>query len=231
MMLHIIIPTLNAARTLPRLMESLGPLDADYSVIVSDGGSSDDTLSVGIKAGARLAIGASGRGQQLCLGVHLAALTGETSDWYLFLHADCRLPPTWRRDVATAMREGVPRYFRFRSDATGLRARILDGLVNFRSVGWGLPYGDQGLLISRAEYDRVGGFEPISLFEDVDLVQRLSGLQPMPSALRTDIGAYLDQGLWQRGVRNLKLLKRFRNGDDIADLLRDYKQDGTRHEA
>ena len=36
----------------------------------------------------------------------------------------------------------------------------------------GLPYGDQGLLISRALLRRIGGVRPLPLMEDVDLVRR-----------------------------------------------------------
>ena len=36
-----------------------------------------------------------------------------------------------------------------------------------------LPYGDQGLLIPRRLYDEIGGFKPMPLMEDVDIVRRL----------------------------------------------------------
>ena len=64
-------------------------------------------------------------------------------------------------------------YFAFALDDAAPQARRLERLVAWRCRVLALPYGDQGLLISRALYDAVGGFRPLPLMEDVDLVRRL----------------------------------------------------------
>lgn len=219
--LVIIIPTYHAESALARLLAQLG----DVRVIVSDGGSTDGTLKAAAAGQARLAVGASGRGAQLRLGARLATLSGEAGDWFLFLHADLQLPSGWRDVVKTATEQGDPRYFRFRADATGLKARFMDAMVALRCGALGLPYGDQGLLISRALYEQVGGYGAMDLFEDVDLVERLKAvarLRPLPAKLTTDVSKHWRAGLWRRGCRNLGLLWRYKRGAAVSELVRDY---------
>ena len=159
-MLIIIIPTYRAETGLARLLPQL----AGARVIVSDGGSTDSTLQRAAGAGANLAVGVSGRGAQLKLRAKMAALSGAQDDWFLFLHADSQVPDDWRRVLDQAMQQGDPRYFRFKADATGSRARFMNRMVALRCWALGLPYGDQGLLISRTLYEQVGGHAKMALF-------------------------------------------------------------------
>jgi len=220
--LIVIIPTFQAQAGLSQLLPQL---DGER-VVVTDGGSTDGSLSMAVAGGAVLAVGATGRGAQLRLGAKLATLTGESDDWFLFLHADSQLPKTWTSVVEVAMAEGDPRYFRFNAAATGLRAWLMNRLVALRCSALGLPYGDQGLLISRRLYEQVGGYAPMALFEDVDLVERLrkvACLRPLPAALTTDVSAHWRDGLWARGTRNLGLLWRYKRGATVDELLRAYR--------
>lgn len=196
-------------------------------VIVSDGGSADSTLDCAARAGAVLALGASGRGAQLKLGAKLAVLSGGSGDWFLFLHADSQLPDDWRDVVQIAMTQERPRYFQFKADASGLKPFLMNQMVALRCWALGLPYGDQGLLISRALYEQVGGHAKMALFEDVDLVERLkriTKLRPLPAALTTDVSKHWRDGLWRRGTRNLGLLWRYKRGATVSDLLKAYSQ-------
>lgn len=221
-MLIIIIPTYQAEAALERLLPQL----AGHAVIVSDGGSTDATLKVAAKQGARLACGAKGRGAQLRLGAHLARRAGEEADWFLFLHADSQMSDGWEDVVESAMKTPHPRYFRFKADATGLFARVMNRMVALRCWALGLPYGDQGLLISRQLYEGVGGYSEMPLFEDVEMVERLkktSSLKPLSHPLITDVSRHKRQGLWKRGLSNLRLLWRYKSGADVETLLREYR--------
>lgn len=222
-MLIIIIPTFQAEQCLERLLPQL----SGQRVIVSDGGSSDDTLAHAARAGASLALGASGRGAQLKLGAELAAMSGHVDDWFLFLHADSQLAEGWRDIVGDAMIIGGPRYFQFKADASGLKSQFMNRMVALRCWALGLPYGDQGLLISRRLYERVGGHAKMALFEDVDLVERVrkvEALRPLPATLTTDVSKHWQDGLWRRGVRNLGLLWRYKRGAAVSELLKTYTQ-------
>ncbi|GLQ22735.1 glycosyl transferase [Algimonas ampicilliniresistens] len=221
-MLIVIIPTFQAQAGLSQLLPQL----VGERIVVADGGSTDETLPMAVASGAVLAVGATGRGAQLRLGAKLATLTGEPGDWFLFLHADSQLPKTWTSVVETAMVEGEPRYFRFKAAATGVRAWLMNQLVALRCATLGLPYGDQGLLIPRTLYEQIGGYAPMALFEDVDLVERLSkvsSLRPLPAELTTDVSAHWRDGLWARGTRNLGLLWRYKRGVTVDELLRAYR--------
>lgn len=218
-MLHIVIPTFNAAAPLRRLLPDL----TGERIIVSDGGSTDDTLDVALAGGAVIAAGRKGRGSQLRLGAQLASLTGGAGDWFLFLHADAWLPAGWRAEVYEAMTHGNPRYFPLRIDARGFQPRLMERLVAFRNLGWALPYGDQGLLVSRTDYHACGGYPDWPLFEDVEIADRLSGLRPMRGRITMDAAKYERDGYWTRGWRNYQLLRAFRRGESAEALAERYR--------
>ncbi|MGB3455249.1 MAG: hypothetical protein WBG08_12035 [Litorimonas sp.] len=220
--LFIVVPTYDAAAPLRGLLSQL----AGERVIVSDGGSGDGTRCLAVAGGAVLAVGAKGRGGQLRLGAKHAILMGGSDDWFLFVHADSTLPEGWRAAVDRAIAEGDPRYFRFHADATGVAARFMDAMVGLRCRALGLPYGDQGLLISRALYQQLGGYADMVLFEDVDMVERVrrvARLRPLPVAMTTDVSRHRRDGLWRRGLRNLRLLWRYKRGADLDALLKAYR--------
>ena len=61
-----------------------------------------------------------------------------------------------------------------------------------------LPYGDQGLLIHRSLYDALGGFRPLPMMEDVDLVRRIGRKR---LAYLTNTGGHLGRALSTRRLR------------------------------
>jgi rSAM/selenodomain-associated transferase 2 len=208
MFLSIVIPTLNAAADLGATLAALAEARADRTeIVLADGGSRDRTAALAEATGARVVAAPRGRGMQLAAG---AAAAG--GNWLLFLHADTVLPPGWTEavrefahDPANAQRAG---YFAFRLDDDDPRARRLERAVAWRCRRLALPYGDQGLLIGRALYDAVGGFRPLPLMEDVDLVRRLGRdrLAALPVAAVTSAARYRRDGYWRRPLRNLTCL-------------------------
>jgi rSAM/selenodomain-associated transferase 2 len=203
-LISAVIPTLNAAETLFLPFADLQAVDIVKEVIVVDGGSSDETVALARAAGARIVEAARGRGTQLATGA--AAASG---NWLLFLHADCQFDPGWRAAVrafvSTPEAGSCAGYFDFALDDATAAARRVERIVAWRCRVLALPYGDQGLLIARRLYDAVGGFAPLPLMEDVDLVRRLGrrrlariGCRCISSARR-----YRRDGYWRRPLRNL----------------------------
>ena len=213
-----VIPTLNAAATLPATLAALGPLD---DVVVADGGSTDATAAIAKQAGARVVTAAKGRGQQLAAGI--AAAAGE---WLLLLHADTGLTPDWRTEAAAHMSDNPAKaaYFRFALDSTDPRARRLERLVAWRCRVLGLPYGDQGLLISRDTLRRAGGMRPLPLMEDVDLISRLGRghVIGLTASAVTSAAKWQRDGWYRRSCRNLICLSLWHLGVPPDRLARIY---------
>ena len=209
-LLSIVIPTRNAATLLPGCLGALGEAQQSgllREIIIADGGGCAETVEIGHGFGASVFAAPSGRGPQL-----IAGAARSSGDWLLFLHADTRLENGWSREVAAflaqAGAEEKAATFRLRLDDAAPQARRIEQLANWRSRKLGLPYGDQGLLISRRLYDAVGGFRPHALMEDVDIVRRLGKrrLTQLDSAAVTSAVRYRRDGWWLRPLRNLALL-------------------------
>ena len=224
-MLTVIIPNLNGGEGLKALVGQLSQIDEEMGVkiILSDGGSSDGSLNVAIQAGARIVMGCCGRGHQLRRGARLAQ-----THWLLFLHADSELDDAWLMQVKKFIQRHPKKagYFHMRFKAKGFAPWFCECAVGLRSFFLGLPYGDQGLLISRDHYDRIGGYSPLPLFEDVDIIRKIGRrkLAAIKSPLWTDASKYERDGYFRRGWRNIKLARRYYKGEDPSELSAIYNE-------
>jgi rSAM/selenodomain-associated transferase 2 len=222
--LSIIIPTLNCSDDLRHTLETLALRPANWEVVVSDGGSTDGTPAVAELAKARLLVGPPGRGRQLIAGARAAR-----GPWYLFWHADTHPQPGWVKCVERfinnpdhAFHVG---YFQLVLNDPHPEARRIERLANWRAKTFGLPYGDQGLLISEDYYDHLGGYKPLPLMEDVDLVRRIgtSRLHGLPTAAVTSAHKYRRDGWLLRPLKNLLCLALFYAGVPIASIVKLYR--------
>ncbi|GLK55613.1 rSAM/selenodomain-associated transferase 2 [Methylopila capsulata] len=223
MRLSVVIPALNAERELPATLACLEEArHAIAEIVVSDGGSSDGARDVAKAVGCRVIVGSRGRGSQLRRGAELA-----TGEWLLFLHADTRLDAGWSAAAGRfAIDAGDNRAaaFAFALDDDAPAARRLERMVRWRGRLLALPYGDQGLLISRALYDRLGGYADAPLMEDVDLVRRIGRrrLTILPVRAVTSAARYRRDGYLRRMVRNALCLTLYLGGVSPARIARLY---------
>lgn len=189
--------------------------------IVVDAGSADATAILAASMGARVIQAARGRGGQLAAGI--AASEGE---WLLLLHADTKLAAGWMVAACAFMRDrpGHAGFFRLALDSTDPRARRLEHAVAWRCRRLGLPYGDQGLLISRSLLQQVGGMRALPLMEDVDLARRIGRhrLWPLDAAAVTAATKWERQGWLARSARNLGCLGLYLAGVPPRWLVRLY---------
>ena len=225
-MLSVIIPTLNAEATLAATLKVvLAPAVPGLEVLIVDGGSTDATRRVAGEWGVPVLDSAAGRGRQLKRGADEAH-----AEWLLFLHADSRLPEDWADAVSRFITVDLNRqragYFRLRLDDASPGAKRVAALANWRAKAWGLPYGDQGLLIHRTLYDEVGGYRAeMNLMEDVDLVRRVGPMRllRLPATITTSAAKYRAGGWWARPAKNLLCLTLYLLGAPMRWIERLYR--------
>lgn len=223
--LSVIIPTLNSAAALgPTTASLMEGVDAGIvrELVISDGGSSDSITQIAEELGAIFVESRRGRGVQLAAGARAAS-----GKWMLFIHADTQVGAGWSSVVSSHMssRPEIAGYFRLRFRSAGFAPRLVAAWANVRSKRLGLPYGDQGLLISRDHYDQIGGYSDIPLMEDVDIVRRLEGrMRMLDCEALTSASRYLEDGWFRRGSRNLSTLAKYLLGASPESLVKGYER-------
>ena len=177
----IVIPVLDEALVLPRLVRVLSSLHpAPGEVVVVDGGSADDSVAIARAAGWRVVDSPPGRGIQVNAGVAAAA-----GPLVCVLHADT-LPP----DDAVAVIEWVM------ADPRTALAGFTPLIAGERTTRWGtsfhnwiktwyapllgrphlflrggrLLFGDHAMFFRRVDFLSLGGCDPsLPVMEEADL--------------------------------------------------------------
>ncbi len=174
----IIIPTLNEAQQIPRLLHDLQQIQApQFAVLVVDGDSEDDTLAQ-IKlhrADLQLTVLQSQRGVSLQRN---AGAKNAKTDWLCFLDADVHLSPTF---ITKSLQEIQARKLdlacpMFIPETTHLGVKGIFSLLN-----WLFWFGERHypagagpcMFVKRSVFSQSGGFKPHMLFEDLELIHRL----------------------------------------------------------
>lgn len=165
-MLSAIIPTQNDERHLVPVLSALVPGVTSgllKDVVLVDSGSTDDTATIADAAGCVFVHSSGDEGVGLSRGA--AAARGQ---WLMFLSSRSLLAEGWAREVAnfmeTAERRGqddrMAATFRLAVDSYGFRPRLAETIAAARLALLGLPAAGQGLIISRAYYQHLGGHLP-----------------------------------------------------------------------
>jgi len=175
-------------------------------ILLADGGSNDRTREIAAEHGISIVTSRRGRGAQLNEGARNA-----TGDTLLFLHCDTILPSDFHQQVSKvlSMPGTAAGAFLLRIDTTGTGYRIIEWGVNFRSRLMGLPYGDQGLFVSREVFAQAGGFPELPFLEDLELVRRLRRIGRVrlaPAAVTTSSRRWERLGLFRTTLTNQLIL-------------------------
>lgn len=154
---------------------------------------------------ARIIHGPAGRARQLNAG---AAATSQP--WLWFLHADSRFDEAALAAIERLGDASALNYFDLRFHDGGAAMRINALGAWWRSRLFGLPFGDQGLLLRRADFERLGGFdEQLPGGEDHALVwaAQRAGLpvRPLHAYVSTSARKYSEQGWWQTTAKHLRM--------------------------
>lgn len=223
-----IVPTLDEVTSLPRTLADLSA--AGVPAIVADGGSTDGTVPVARAAGAVVVEAPRGRAAQLREGAARA-----DADWLFFLHADSRFDgraaDALSRFLADADSSAFA-HFRFALEGRAPFHRFIEVGQRLRERLTGLVYGDQGLIVARALYERAGGYPDWPLLEDVGMVERLVAVGGRPvrleATLPTSPRRYDRDGRFREWLRNIAIITLYRAGVAPERLARLFPKPPTR---
>jgi rSAM/selenodomain-associated transferase 2/rSAM/selenodomain-associated transferase 1 len=225
----IVVPILNDTESLARLLPTL-PAGPDVEIIVVNGGAADSRLTTLVDQHHHVSLlsAPAGRGRQMNVG----ALSGR-GRWFLFLHADTRVPSEWLMELQRADSDPsiVAGSFQFQLDSAAWQARVIERAVRWRVRWLDLAYGDQALFVRRDAFHAVGGYREWPLMEDVDLIRRVrrvgrlyhSALPAVTSARRWE-----RDGWWRRSAHNVLLQALFFAGASPIWLAHRYLRTNTR---
>lgn len=226
MRVSIVIPVLNEADGIVRFLDSLQPLrGSGHEVIVTDGGSNDDTVQRAASLADHVIQSPRGRARQMNAGA--AAASG---DVLLFLHADSSLS----EDGIAAMTEGIDtsghRWGRFSVRLSGDRFlfRVVEWFMNTRSRLTGIATGDQGLFVERKLFESIGGFPVMPLMEDIALSASLKRIERpicLNATIETSSRRWEQQGAWRTIWLMWRLRYAYWRGADPAALAQIYYPD------
>lgn len=217
----VIVPALNEAERIAGTLDAVQDCLPGAEIIVADGGSHDATATLAVRAGARVIPGARGRGRQCAAGA--AHARGEL---LIFLHADTLLPPDAGHVLARC-------FARPKVQLGTFRLSFDDGSAFLRACAWFTRFdsvftrfGDQGIVVRRAFYERLGGFPPWPLFEDVEFLRRarrLTRVWSFPAAVTTSARRFRRRGAVRQQLQNAALLLRFLAGAPPERLAAEYR--------
>jgi rSAM/selenodomain-associated transferase 2 len=226
----IVIPVLDEFAALPYTIDHLGALDpAPARVVVADGGSTDGTREWLAREAdpdwLHYVETERGRGNQMNAGAAEAA-----GDTLVFLHADAVLPRDALARVAGALADartlGGAFTIRFaRTQSSPISMPIIAIGINARTLVTRSATGDQAIFVRRSVFDRLGGYRPWPLFEDIDLVTRIKQegrFTIVPARVTISDRRYAKFGPWRTTALMWRLRVRYWRGESPEELKRSF---------
>jgi glycosyltransferase involved in cell wall biosynthesis len=172
-MLSVIIPTSESERALVRTLAALVPgatAGLVREVIIADAASTDATAEVADVAGCRLLTSRAPLAARL-----REAAASARAPWLLFVRPGVVLDSGWEEEALRFV--AAPHAASSCSAAVFRRATAGGWLAEAWSLAGsalrGSPHPDQGLLIAKAEYERIGGHRDAARDPESDLLSRL----------------------------------------------------------
>jgi len=200
MQISVIIPTFNEEATIEKTLDAISRLVNVDEVVIVDGGSADKTTEIienyGLKKPFKLVkFGEANRGRQLHEGARHAS-----HEIFWFLHADTRPAQGCAREIKKYMNHDsiVGGNFKVLFDGGSRWARFMMWL-HPQLQATGLIYGDSAIFARRATYEKIGGYKPIPILEDVDFVKRLrrkGDFRFLTKAVTTSSRRFREGGFW-----------------------------------
>ncbi len=224
--ISVIIPSLNEEKTIQKTIESAKQVYFT-EIIVSDGGSTDQTKEIAESLGAKVVLSKQGRGQQQQTGFE--ASSGEL---IVLLHADTILPKNWDKLVRAALdnEKTAITAFKLAISESGFSYKMVSYFANLRSVWAKMPYGDQSFAIRKSTLLKIGGVPNRVLMEDVYLVRealKIGELSLISASVKTSARRWKKYGVLKTTAFNQLILWADSLGASDIDLKNVYYGDIT----
>lgn len=225
MFISIIIPAYNEAQNIGRLISYLqqNSNGGGVEIIVSDGGSQDQTIAVARIAGATVVSSpAQGRAEQMNYGASLSS--GEV---LYFVHADCFPPKSFVADIEQATRQGY--------DLGRYRTKFDSAKTIFRFNAWFTRFdlfismgGDQTLFVRRSLFKETGGFNnEMKIMEEYEFCERARAkgrYTIMNGAALISARKYETNSWWRVQSANAVIICMYKRGASQQKMVDRYKQ-------
>lgn len=164
-MLSVIIPVLNEAEEIETRLKSLQFIrENGHEIILIDGGSEDDTISLAKPYVDIVLSSKSSRSLQMNTGALHAK-----GNVLFFLHLDSQLS----ENIFFGLKVESWGFCKIKLSGKHFLFRIIETMMNLRSRITHIATGDQGLIISKNLFEQIGGYPDIALMEDVQICKKL----------------------------------------------------------
>ena len=226
--ISIIIPVLNEGGNLGQTIASL-PRAQSIEIIIVDGGSEDNTPEIAKTLGIKIIQTQPGRATQMNAGALLA--TGEI---LLFLHSDTLLPPNFGQWVLQSLSQPqtIAGAFQLKIDGPGVGLRIVEKLANARSRILKMPYGDQAIFLKRSTFEKMGGYPPLPIMEDFELMRQLQKkghIDIVPVSVNTSARRWQKLGVIKTTLINQLIIAAYFLGIPPHHIATWYRGNQTKH--
>ncbi|MFO7558200.1 MAG: TIGR04283 family arsenosugar biosynthesis glycosyltransferase, partial [Desulfobacterales bacterium] len=228
--LSIIIPVFNETDCINEMMSHLNALSftGDAEIIVVDGNPAGNTIASMKENGSgrvrvKKILSAEGRGVQMNSGASIAE-----GDILLFLHVDTFIGQNALDAIHTVFDQSdcIGGAFDFRINSGRKIFRIIEKAASLRSRITRIPYGDQALFIQKEYFNQIGGFSPIPIMEDVELMRRIKKrggkIKILPDTVQTSPRRWEKEGVLFCTLRNWMLIVLYFFGVSPEKLFRFY---------
>ncbi|MBD3339569.1 MAG: glycosyltransferase [Candidatus Lokiarchaeota archaeon] len=186
MLISVIIITFNEeenlAETIKSVRSAVNLFPKGFSlveIIVSDGGSTDETINIAKSLADLIIESPKGRHNQLNFGASVSK--GEA---FLFLHADTYLPEDALIRMIIRLKDpkilggGFKKHWNWsdqvkRTSFLKFCCKIWQGVGNLLVGATKAFPGDNGIFVRKETFDFLGGYKPLWICEDFDFIYRL----------------------------------------------------------
>jgi len=228
--LSIIIPVFNETACIKEMMSHLYTLSFadDTEIIVVDGNSEGNTIksmeeneSGMVKV--KKILSPEGRGVQMNSGASIAE-----GHILLFLHVDTFIDQKAIEKIYMVFNQYdvVGGAFDFRINSERKIFRIIEKAASLRSRITRIPYGDQAVFIKKDYFKQTGGFSPIPIMEDVEMMSRIKRrggkIKILSDTVQTSSRRWEKEGVFFCTLRNWILIILYFFGVSPDKLSRFY---------